>query len=278
MPRVAPAKTAKLIDRIEPALAAEAERAVRAAGALPQAKLTRLKLTKEAFAELERQLVERGLERGPKALRVPIDQQILALLEGGGRLPLKDVPRRVKGAARPEIATAIDRLVRAGEARAVIRTQLEVLVGTGERTLEAAEIAQLVKVAAQLGKVLKKVTAKGRQRTLLREDFAAILGPFADAPRAPAAAADSPRDLVADALRRLEDPVLKLARIPDLVRALAGRLDVTAVHRALMEAADGGTIELRPESGGEFLDADDAALCPPGPRGTVFSYARRLSP
>ena len=36
------------------------------------------------------------------------------------------------------------------------------------------------------------------------------------------------------------------------------------------------TIELRPEAGSEFLQDNDAALCPRGPRGTVFSFARLL--
>src|SRR5690349_3858776 len=97
------ARRATLESRVEPALVAAAEQAIREALALPLAKLTRVKLTAEAKLELERQLVARGLERTPKAMRVPIDAQIAALLEDGRRVPLKDIPRRVKGAPRTEI-------------------------------------------------------------------------------------------------------------------------------------------------------------------------------
>jgi hypothetical protein len=258
----------------EPALVGEVERAVRQAGALPLGKLTRAKLTKEAQAELLEQLVARGLERRPKAVRVPIEEQLAPLVMGGGRVPLKDVPRRVKGATKVEINAALSRLIRADKVRVVVRTQVEVLVGGAERTLEPPEIASLAKLHAELAKTLKKVGAK--DRTLLREDLAPLLDALERAARP--AKAQPAHEIVDDALRRMEDPVLKLIRIPDLVRSLAGRLPVSDIHRALSDAATRGAIELRPEAGGEFLQPDDARLCPPGPRDTVFSYARLLSP
>ena len=72
--------------------------------------------------------------------------------------------------------------------------------------------------------------------------------------------------------------MLGLSRVPDLVRALDGRATIDDIHRALLAADDAGEIELRPESGGEFLSDEDARLCPPGPRGTVLSYARIVKP
>jgi hypothetical protein len=279
---VASARAPKVIDLLPPDLPAEVERAVRAAGSLPLPKLTRLKLGAEARRALERTLVEAGLERTAKVVRVPLGAQLLALVQGGGRVALKDLAKRVKGGAKKEIDAALDRLVRAGEARVVVRTQVEVLVGGGDRALDAAEVAALVAAHAALGKVLKKVTAKGRARTLLRDDLAELLGPVERAarvpPPAPPAAAESPRALVAEALRRLEDPAIKLVRIPDLIRDLDGRVALADVHRALLDAHDAGEIELRPEAGGEFLSEESARLCPPGPRGTVFSHARRVKP
>jgi hypothetical protein len=271
-----PGSPQKPADHAEPALVGEVERAVRQAGALPLGKLTRAKLSKEAQADLLEQLVARGLERRPKAVRVPVEEQLVPLVMGGGRVPLKDVPRRVKGATKTEINAALTRLVRADKLRIVVRTQVEVLVGGAERTLEPPEIASLVKLHAELAKTLKKVAAKGLPRTLLREDLAPLLEPLERTARP--AKAQPAREIVDDALRRMEDPVLKLVRIPDLVRSLAGRLPVPDIHFALSDAATRGAIELRPEAGSEFLKPDDAILCPPGPRGTVFSYARLLAP
>jgi hypothetical protein len=228
-----------------------------------------------------------GLERAGKVMRVPLAEQVVALVQGGGRVALKDVAKRVKGGAKKELDAAIDKLVRAGEARVVVRTQVEVLVSGGDRALSAEEVGEIVKVQAALAKVLKKVTAKGRARSLLREDLAALLGPLAGAavpaaaPRDAASrapAADPVDAVVGEALRRLAHPVLGLVRVPDLVRALDGRVPVAEVHRILLAAAEAGTVELRPEAGAEFLGEEDAKLCPPGPRGTVLSYLRLRAP
>lgn len=247
---------------------------MRASSALPIAKLTRRKLTPEAQGALLLRLEERGLQRFGKGVRVPLEAQILALVQGGSRLPLKDLGKRVKGAAKPELSAALDRLVRAGEARVIVRTQVEVLVGAGDKVLAPAEIAALAKLSIQVAKLLKKVGAKGVPRTLLREDLTSLLAPFVAAGRVPAA--EGSRLRVIEALSRLADPVLQLVRIPALVRALVPDLPLAEVHRVLLAEADAGAIELRPEAGAEFLDPADAALCPAGPRGTVLSYARRL--
>jgi hypothetical protein len=199
-------------------------------------------------------------------------------VQGGARVPRKDVPKRVKGAAAAEINAAIEKLVRAGRARVVVRTQIEVLAGNSERVLEPGEIARLAKLHKDLGAALKKVNAKGPARSILREDLAALLAPLQSSAAAPEEAPPSAaRDIVESEIRRLEDPALKLVRIPDLVRALAGRLSANDVHQVLSDAAASGAVELRPEAGSEFLPAEDALLCPPGPRGTVFSYARRIA-
>ncbi len=264
------ARKAQIVETLPPNLAAEVERAVRAAGALAPAKLTKLKLSPAATRELERALVAAGLERTPSVVRVPLGEQLLALVQAGARVPLRDVAKRVKGGAKKELDAALDKLVRGGQARVVVRTSVEVLVSSADRALSPAEVAEVTAAHAALGKVLKKVTAKGRARSILHDDLPALLGPFERVRRPPVVASPSAA-IVAEALRK--SAVLDLVRVPDLVRALDGKLTLAEVHHALLAADDAGAIELRPESGTEFLSEEDARLCPPGPRGTVFSYA-----
>jgi hypothetical protein len=156
----------------------------------------------------------------------------------------------------------------------VVRTAVEVLVEGTDQVLGAAEVKQLLDAHVALGLVLKKVTAKGRARSLLRADLAVILEPLHRVeqrlPKVPVS------ELVGRAVRRLA--VLDLARVPDVVRALAGEVPLAEVHAALLAAHDAGAIELRPEAGSEFLGDEDARLCPPGPRGTVLSYAAVVKP
>ncbi len=78
---------------------------------------------------------------------------------------------------------------------------------------------------------------------------------------------------VYEALRQNQDARIGLMYVPDVVRAVE-HLPVDRVHAVLRELVECGVLELRPDAGGEFLRAEDAALCPPGPRKTVFAYAR----
>ena len=276
-------------DHVDAPFVRAVEEAVRRAGALPLAKLTKEKLTPEAREALEKALVAAGLERLPKLVRVPLAAQILALVQAGARVSVKDVGKRVKGASpKTEIKASLDALRKQGRVRVVIRTEAEVVVGAGDEVLEASELLRLVKLGAALAKTLKKVGAKGLPRGLLREDVAALLSPLgalAGAHAEPSAPAEAPRDdaagrraLVDEVMAHLEDPALKLVPVAQVVRALDGRLALTEVHRALGEAAEAGRIELQPAAGSELLAPADAALCPPGPRGTVLFFARRLAP
>ncbi|KYF72903.1 hypothetical protein BE11_33480 [Sorangium cellulosum] len=225
---------------------------------------------------------------------MPVEVQLRALLQAGADVPLVGITRRVKGARKAEIERVVSRLVRARQASIVVRGQREKLVSAEARVLSPAEMARLRKVAEGLAGILRMTGRKGEPRAvlrddvaaLLRDDVAALLDSFQD--RKPertvpsvqnsSATAIAPRQLVELALRRLEDPKLKIVRIPDLVRSLDGKLSVAEVHHALSEAADGGAIELQPDAGSEFLPTEDAALCPIGPRDTLFSCARLLSP
>ena len=79
---------------------------------------------------------------------------------------------------------------------------------------------------------------------------------------------------VGEAVRQARDPRLGLVHVPRVVRELMSSLPIEQIHAALFALNKNGTIELRPESGSEFISPNDAALCPPGPRGTIFSFAR----
>lgn len=85
------------------------------------------------------------------------------------------------------------------------------------------------------------------------------------------------RELLAE-LHRQTPPRIGLIRVADVTRAMLAHASLDAVHEALLTLAKHGTIELRPDGGTEFLKAEDAALCPRGPRDTVFSYARWTDP
>jgi hypothetical protein len=274
-----PRKTV-LVDQISPQIIAEAELRIRASQTLPFARITPVKLSTQARDELLTQLVKRGLERTAKGFRVPLAAQIETLVSNGARIPRKDVAKRVKGATKTEIDATLTKLIREGRIHLVVRTQMEVLVGANEVVLGLTEMQQFAKVITNLTKTIKKIQTRGLPKTLLREDLDAVFGSSVPMPKfgAPNISDENAEQLVVDALRQLESPNIKLVRIADLVRTLESQIPKREVHRALSKAFEGGTIELRPDGGSEFLKPEDAVLCIPGPRGTIFSYARRISP
>lgn len=279
-------------NQVDPTLVVDIERKIREDKTLARSKLPRGQLTAGAVHELEQQLVERGLELTEKAIRVPLKEQVLELLQGGGHVRRAGIKERIKGALKAEIDAVILRLVQEKLVRVVIRTADEMLVGAEANVLSVEEMKRLDKVAEQLASILKKVRAKGGPRTLLRDDVAALFDglqervtrkifepqPLQQQVKPRAEAPPTSRQIFDAKLRSLEDPRLKLVSIPSLVRSLVGQLSTADVHHALSEAAERGTIELYPDGGSEYLKPEDAALCPPGPRDTVFSRARLLSP
>jgi len=285
-----PRKT-PLADKVDAQMLGDAEARIRANKTLPFARITSVKLTPAARDELVKQLVLRGLERTPKLLRVPLAAQIESLVSHGARVARKDLGKRVKGATKTEVDATLAKLMREKRVHLVVRTQTEILVGPDEQVLGLTEMHQLTKAIALLAKTVKKVQAKGLPKTLLREDLEAVMGSSVSKPKpttpninvvdvvdvVDVEQAKQTETLVVETLRQLEEPNIKLVRIADLVRRLAPRLPKNEVHRVLSKAFEMGTIELRPDGGTEFLKPEDAVLCIPGPRGTVFSYARRMS-
>lgn len=251
---------------------------VRHAGAVALSKLTREKLSENARNQLMQGLLRRGLEPTKKAVRVSVEEQILKTLSGGARIQLRGFGRRIKGAVKAEIDGVLRGLIAAGKVFIVVRMKTEVLVSEGEQTLYAEELKALGKVTDLLGKVLKKVNAKGHNRTVLREDFSALIEPIALLLQANKKTKELGAEEFVRALKRFEHPTLKLIRVSEFVRDLEQSMSRDQIHRLLRQLAERGVIELQPELPGEFLSQSDAELCPPGSRGTFFSYARFLSP
>ncbi|MBK9260259.1 MAG: hypothetical protein IPM54_10530 [Polyangiaceae bacterium] len=79
---------------------------------------------------------------------------------------------------------------------------------------------------------------------------------------------------VYEALRAKQDARNGLIYVPSVVRAVEDLVPLERVHTLLRELDERGVLELRPNAGRKPLPDEDAALCPPGPRKTVFAYAR----
>jgi hypothetical protein len=75
-------------------------------------------------------------------------------------------------------------------------------------------------------------------------------------------------------VRQLEDRILAMTSVPKVVRHLAKRMTVGAVHRVLLEQARAGIFELRPESGMGRLTREELGMCIPGPEGSHLSWIR----
>ena len=83
------------------------------------------------------------------------------------------------------------------------------------------------------------------------------------------------RELLTE-LHRQTEPRLGLIKVANVVRVMLLHAPLDVVHDALLTLAKHGSIELRPDAGTEFLRPDDVALCPRGPRDSVFVYARLI--
>jgi hypothetical protein len=75
-----------------------------------------------------------------------------------------------------------------------------------------------------------------------------------------------------DVVRQQMDRSLGLAFVPRVVRVLGP--DISGAHALLLQAANRGEIELRPESGLGRLTPEELSLCLPGPQGSRLSWIR----
>ena len=84
------------------------------------------------------------------------------------------------------------------------------------------------------------------------------------------------RDVVRGALIAHKSS-LELCFIPGATRELMGKgYAMRDVHASIVELSEAGEIDMLADGGGEYLEEEDEAICPPGPRGTVFSRCRFL--
>jgi hypothetical protein len=290
------ARARKEVDEVPEGFADQVERDVRAGGAvaLRKVKPAQVKLSRRAEAALFEQLARRGLERTASAVRVPLREQLAVLIERGEPIASASLRKQLRGvASAAELKLVAGDLIKAGRAALVVRSGKEHIAARSPALLSAAELAELAEVARSLAKLTSSTRSRSGHpaRTLLRADAAAVVeaarralgpdparAPAAQAPAAPApdhtVAGRDPVALVVAAARGRASPVTGLAYVPELARALDGRLDGDALRGALLRAARSGLVELRPESGIELLSAADADACPRGPDGSPLSWVR----
>jgi hypothetical protein len=271
------------VDEVPAGFAEEVERAVRESGAvaLRTIKPPRGKLSRRAEGMLFDALARRGLERTARALRVPLRGQLAALLAAGEPIATAALRKQLKGvASAAEIKLVIGDEVRAGRAALVMRAGKEHIAAPSAALLSREEVAHVAALARALSRLAasarpaRSTGARAGQppRTLLRAELRALLEPLH---RAASGAADSdPLALVMAAAAEQTNPTTGLAFVPEVARALDGRLEGEALRAALVSAARSGMVELRPESGIELLSPAEAAACPRGPDGSPLSWMR----
>ncbi len=237
--------------------------------------------------ELVACLLKEGYEATKTVLRKPLDAQLSQALADGAFISLKSVASHVAGASSTEAKAAALRLIAAGKAQLVLRGTEEVVVPAGAPTLSRKELIALASFAKRVAKALGSKTGS----TLLKADVAEELGalvhhsergdtrherahPSADG-GPPKSGLDSPMTKLLSAVDATRDPRSGLSFVPAIVAKLHADLDAERVTAALLEAAQDGLLELRPEGGIGRLSPKELSLCPPGPQGTRLSWARR---
>lgn len=296
-------------ESLGPAIATAVE-AVRRDGAIARTALVRLGVPKKRLNEALEELARQGLEVTAKSVRVPVREQILALLATGSALSTKSAAAAVSGATKAEVTKAVAALVEAGEARLVLRTKELVLVGARADVVAGPELEAIERALDSLLKATK--LARKKHASLLRSDVEQAVSRFVTARRpdtgtngavtraassapdmpatnvagppaasdvgTPPPAADVPSsDQVAKLVERHRD-ASGLTFVPTIVRALGGARARDVVHAELLRGARSGIFELRPESGLGRLSAEDLDLCVPGPQGSRLSWVRRVGP
>lgn len=289
---------------------AEAEQQIRESGVIPLAQLTGGLPSRAARAALVDALVERGLEKAAKVMRVPLTEQLMSLLKSAREVPLATLHEQLAGASAAEAKRAALALAAAGELALVksgrneVLTRLDGQVIDAEQAESAAEsLAKLKALVKELDKRVPAGKAKPKY-ALLRDELAdwrqrvraAVAMSWLDAavpnegtksvpiPAEPeskavepaAAGSNSVGERVFSTLSGFDrDPLLHLVYLPDLVRALGRQgIGMALVHEALLAAVDRGEIELKPENEPERLRATDRTLCMTTPSGRLISWVR----
>ena len=266
-------------DDVDNALIDACEQKLRASRACPIARLTSVPLTPRARQLLVDALVRRGFERAGTKIRVSVAEQLTPVI-GAEPLPVSGLKRRLVGCTDREIKAALASGVSAGTWSLVPRGKLQTVLIRSEAVLSSADLADLVALATELSAVAKSIKPKrgAPGLSLFRPDVLALLERRAGRllRPAPRESKGEVTEQVLEGLAAIADPQTGLASVPHVLRALAEKVPIDAARDALLDLARAGRVELRPESGVELLDPELRALCLPGPRGSLLSYARVL--
>lgn len=234
-------------------------------------------------------LVQEGFEVTTSFVRKPLRAQLLSALEHGALLSLKGIGAHVVGASAADATRAANELAKAGAAKLVLRGKALSLCSNGTRTLGAAQLRTLDRELADLkklvGQALKAKVPTCVLVTDVEDTLARALPQAASAaarPERPAPQAGvTPQldDRLSQVLRAVDaarDVKLGLSFVPRVVELLAlEALSIEGAQAALLDAAERGAVELRPEGGLNRLSAAELLLCLPGPQGTKLSWVKR---
>lgn len=247
---------------------------LRTDGSLPSRELTK-RVPRTMLLEVYDALTAAGYEVGARAIRLPLDEQVVAQLVDGP-VTLAALVERTRGATLAELKATAAALEERGRGK-------RVLVG-GELGMVASEVAVLDSatrdaLAKRLDELVKLVRAARTKKVgLVRDDAARAIAALL-----PGATSSSARSQGAAGVSRLSQLVDEhreasgLTSIPKLVRLLGSSVAKPEVHAELVRLARAGRMELRPESGMGRLSAEDLALCIPGPQGSKLSWVRRIT-
>lgn len=236
------------------------------------------KLSGRAHAELLSTLARANLEHTGKAIRVPLREQVLAVVEraGAAGLPSKALAREVKGArSAAELALVMRELISDGKLVIVAEGKSQRVAAPGPQWLTEAELSAVTQIAEALAALVKATrTGKGKPRPTL--DRGLFERPMRALQELAGWADAEPVRTALHAAFKVAPAQAGLVRVPDVVLALEIDYPRTTLLATLDSLAREGTVELRPESAIAGLSANDRARCPISLDGTPLSYARLL--
>lgn len=110
--------------------------------------------------EICERLVAEGFELGTTFLRQPLAAQLHDALSREEAIAVNELPERVRGASRAELAQAVDAQVARGELRRILRGRAEYVVGPRHAVLGERRLAALRDTFSDLAKMLEAASKK----------------------------------------------------------------------------------------------------------------------
>jgi hypothetical protein len=245
------------------------------------------KLPAEERGLLQRAVSAAGLEHTDRYIRVPVREQVCALIRNhSAGLTLVELDKAVKGGSKKdlkeEVRIAVTSLAKAGELSQVVSGNTTRFAISGPDFLSPRDLTKLDTGLRELAKLVNatKATKSRKPRTLLRSAIVELLHKLlletdGDLKRALSPAEKPIRSALELALRGART-YTGLIRVPEVVAALEEHYPRKELLSGLIDLANDGGVELRPESGIGRLKADERARCPVGLDGSPLSYARLL--